>query len=142
MENLEARLKQDDFSCIPRDIRRRRDGYTHIRRMQRRGIVDSVTEVANHVAAVFQRVDNPVLLHRRNAREHGAFLGQCWSAGSLICSSSSPRTIVGFSSPTCSQTCRATSSLSPVRIFTCTPSRFSASMDAALSGFGGSANAR
>jgi len=49
--------------------------------MQRRGIVDSVTEVANHVAAVFQRVDNPVLLHRRNAREHGAFLGQMLECG-------------------------------------------------------------
>ena len=67
---------------------------------------------------------------------------RCCSAGSLVRSSSSPRMMAGSFSPTCSHTCRATSSLSPVRIFTCTPSRCMAASEAAASGFGGSAKAR
>ena len=92
--------------------------------VQRRRVVDAVAHVADHVAAQLERENDAVLLHRRDAREDRRFFGQMLQARyRSVRSRSSPRMIVGLSSPTCSQTWRATSSLSPVRILTSTPSR-------------------
>ena len=74
MQNSQAGLQQDDVGGLARDVHRRRDGDAHIGGVQRRRVVDAVAHVADHVAAVLQREDDAVLLHRRDARENGGLL--------------------------------------------------------------------
>ena len=50
-------------------------GDSHIRRMQRRSVVDAVAHVADDVSAMFEREDDAKFLHGRDARKDGGFLG-------------------------------------------------------------------
>ena len=82
-------------------------------------VVDAVAHEADDVPAALQREDDAVLLRRRDAREDGRLLGHVPERRVVDARRARrPCTICWSSSPTCRQTCRATSSLSPVRILT------------------------
>src|SRR6516162_10284239 len=131
MEDAQPALKQDNFSRFAGHIHGTRYRDSHIGCVQRRSIVDPVPQVTDDVSTVFQSTKDPELLHRRHTRKDRGLLGDVPQS-----------TITGSSRPTCLQRVRATSSLSPVRIFTCTPSRFRAAIEARVSGLGGSAKAK
>ena len=100
------------------------DRDADVGRVQRRRVVDAVAEEADHVAAPLERQDDAVLLRRRDAREDVGLLGDVPEravahAVDLVARDRA----VPRPGPTCAQTWRATSSLSPVRILTRTPSR-------------------
>ena len=97
--------------------RRHRDA--DVGRVQRRRVVDAVAEEADDVAAALEREDDAVLLRRRDAREDATPAPRRARARRRH-----PLDLVAEDdlrsrrAPTCSQTWRATSSLSPVRILT------------------------
>src|SRR5271169_1410846 len=76
MQDLQARLEQDDLCCLTGNVRRGRYGNADVRGMQRRRVIDSVSEVTHHVAAQLEGMDDPVFLHGRDPREHNRLFGK------------------------------------------------------------------
>ena len=67
VQHLQVALEQDQIGRFLGHIHRRIDRQAHVRRMQRRRIVDAVAEIADDVAARLEREDDAVLLRRVHA---------------------------------------------------------------------------
>ncbi len=101
-------------------------------------IVDAVTEVSHHVAQLAQRQDDALLPGSdRPSANTSVCSARCHSASSRSCRISAPVRICGAARPTASATWRAVCRLSPVTIFSCTPSERICAMLAATPGFTG-----
>ena len=110
-----------------RDIDGARHRDADVGCVQRGCVVDPVAEKPDYVAAVLERADDPVFLAGRHARENVGLLRRRGTGRNLSCARARrPRQSSSQSIPTCSQTWRVTSSLSPVRILIPTPSARSA----------------
>ena len=61
--------------------------YPKVRLGQCRGVVDAITEVSHDMAAALEGQQHPVLLRRRDTREHRGLLGdmpQSWAAAECV----------------------------------------------------------
>ena len=74
----------------------------------------------------FKRQNDAMFLHGRDAGKHSGCLRDLFQGGVGHAFQLVAQYDAVVSMPTCAQTCRATSSLSPVSTLTCTPSRFRA----------------
>ena len=123
VQDIEPRLEEDDVGGIARDVDCAHDGDADVGGVQRGGVVDAVAQEGDDVAAVLECEDDPIFLRGGHAREDRGLLRDVRERGVVHRLDRSPRTMARTSRPTSEQTCLATSSLSPVTIFTITPSR-------------------
>ena len=65
---------EDDVGRVARDIGGRHHRNADIGRVQRGRVVDAVAHVSDDVSASLERENDPVLLRRRDAREHRRLL--------------------------------------------------------------------
>ena len=131
---------QDDVGGVARDVGGGHHRDADVGGVQRRRVVDAVAHVADDVAAPLEREDDPVLLRRRDAREHRRLLGQVAERrvvdpGDLVAG----HDLLFVEPDRAGRRDARRSSLSPVRILTVTPSRSSSASTSATSGRTGSA---
>ena len=69
--DAQALLEKDDLRGLSGDVDGRRDGDSDVRRVERGCVVDPVAEESDDVAAPLQGEQDPILLRRRDAGEHG-----------------------------------------------------------------------
>ena len=75
-EHRQALLEQDDVGGFLGDVDGAVDGNADIRRLERRAIIDAVTQEADDVPFAMQGIDDRGFLRRRDLGEDGSGLGQ------------------------------------------------------------------
>ena len=70
MKNAQTRLQQNDVCRVTSDVHCGGHRNADIGRMQGRGVIDSVSHIAHHVAATFEGMNDAVFLHGRDAGEY------------------------------------------------------------------------
>ena len=83
MQHPQVSLAENDIGSVSSDVGRRHHGDADIGRMERRRVVDTVPDEADHMTTPFQREDDPVLLGWRDPGENGHLLGVV-SVGDMV----------------------------------------------------------
>src|SRR5258708_4735873 len=75
VKHIQTRFQQDDVSSVAGNVHRGGNGDADVGGVQRRGIVDAIAHVADHVAAVLESQDDAVFLGRRDTGKNRGLLG-------------------------------------------------------------------